>query len=215
MSASGVLTMKINWKIAIAAVVVLAALFWAFESVRPRSYEGEELNFGIGSGPVTVTNTSDAPVAAQLVGTGARSFTVASDAEGIAGTSVRQGSGRTTTQVFDLTMPPGLSVFTVAGGANVNFLANTTSRVEATVQPNENEARTVVLIAVVVIAAALFYMSHVNGHRWISASRRQQAADAEAHKVAERETFQRMFSRVASNPSGSAAVLPAQPSDKE
>ena len=54
--------MKFNWRVLIAFVVLVGAIFWGVDSVRTRSYSGTDLSFGIGSGPVSVTNSSDAAV---------------------------------------------------------------------------------------------------------------------------------------------------------
>jgi preprotein translocase subunit SecE len=191
---------KINWRVLIAVVVIMGALLWAVNTVRPQSYTGTNLNVGIGNGAVTVTNHSDTAVPAQLLGSGSRSFSVSSTTEGVFGSSTRTGSGGNFTQLFNLVLPPGVAMFTVAGGTSVTFLANATPRLEVTVQPvNESEARTTLAVAVVVILAALFYLSHTNGHRWLSASRRKQASDQAAKKLAESQTFRDMFDRVTSD----------------
>jgi preprotein translocase subunit SecE len=191
---------KINWRVLIAVVVIIGALFWAVNTVRPQSYTGMNLNFGIGNGTITVTNHSDTSVPTQLLGSGSRSFSVSSTTEGVSGSSTRAGSGGNFTQVFSLVLPPGVTIFTVAGGTSVKFLANATPRLEVSVQPvNESEARTTLAVAAVVIVAALFYLSHMNGHRWLSASRRKQASDQAAKKLAESQTFKDMFDRVTSD----------------
>ncbi len=93
--------MKFNWKILVAGLLVVVAAYWAQDSVRMRSYTGTNLSFGVGTGPVTVTNPSDQPVAVQLIGTGTRAFSISSAIEGLAGSSIKAGSGSSTTQVFD------------------------------------------------------------------------------------------------------------------
>jgi hypothetical protein len=186
--------MKLNWKVVVALVVIIGTTFWAVESVRSRSYSGTHLNFGIGSGPVTLTNPSNEPVPVQLVGTGARSFAISSTMDGISGSSTRQGTGRDTTQLFEFQAPPGVSEFTVARGTNVSLVANTATNLEAVVQSSTaSESRTIIIVAAVVVLGALFYISHINGHRWISASRRKAAADRSANRSAERVAFKRML----------------------
>jgi hypothetical protein len=168
--------MKMNWKSLVALALIVVALYWAVDSVRPRSYSGSNLNFAIGSGPVMVTNPADEPVSVQLVGTGTRSFSVTSTIEGVPDASTREGSGRNTTQLMDFALPPGASEFTVARGTNVNFVAGADNRLVAVVQPQgATEARTTVIVAAVVILGALFYISRTNGHRWIPTLGRQKA----------------------------------------
>ncbi len=176
--------MKINWRGLIALAVIAVALFWAVDSVRSRSYSGTNLNFAIGSGPVTVTNPSDEAIPVQLVGTGTRSFSVTTTLEGVSDASTREGTGRNTTQLLAFALPPGASEFTVARGANVNFVADTDTNLAATVQPqSESMARTTVIVAAVVILGALFYISRMNRHRWIGPMRRREAAQSLAESA--------------------------------
>lgn len=178
--------MKINWRGLIALALIVVAFYWAVDGVRSRSYSGTNLNFAIGSGPVTVTNPSDGPVAVQLVGTGTRSFSVTSTIEGVSDGSTRVGTGRDTSQLLEFMLPSGVSEFTVARGTNVNFVGGADTRLEATVQPQgATEARTTLIVAAVVILGALFYISRMNGHRWIGPIRRQAAVKQAARLVAE------------------------------
>jgi hypothetical protein len=186
--------MKFNWKALVALVVIIGATFWAVDTVRSRSYSGANLNFGVGSGTVIVRNPSTEPVPVQLVGTGTRSFTISSTMDGVTGSSTRQGTGRNTTQLFEFQVPPGVSEFTVVRGTNVSLVANTVTNLEATVQlSTESESRTTIIVAAVVILGSLFYISHLTGHRWISASRRKEASDRSASQLAERLAFKRML----------------------
>ena len=165
--------MKFNWRVLIAFVVLVGAIFWGVDSVRTRSYSGTDLSFGIGSGPVSVTNSSDAAVPVQLVGTGTRSFSVSSPTEGVSGSSSREGSGRTTSQLYEFELPPGISVFTVTRGSGMNFVASTNTPLEASVQPlNSGDSKTTIIVAVIVLLGTLFYLSRTTGHRWISHFRR-------------------------------------------
>jgi hypothetical protein len=145
------------------------------ETTRQRSYSGDNLSFGVGSGPVTVTNPSDAPVAVQLVSPESRSFSVSSTLDLETGTSTRVGSGREATHVFDFELPSGVSTFTVTRGRNVTFVAATDTSLDATVQAaNASEANMTLIAAAVVVLGSLFYISRSNGHRWIAPLRRKQ-----------------------------------------
>jgi hypothetical protein len=178
--------MKIKWKALVALAVIALALFWAVDTVRSRYYSGTDLNFGIGSGTVTLTNPSDEAVPVQLVGTGTRAFTVSSTMDGVSGSSTRQGTGRNTTQLFEFQVPSGVSEFTVARGTTVSLVANTATNLEAMVQPStESESRTVIIVAAVVVLGALFYISRMYSHRWFGPMRRRADAKEAAKVLAE------------------------------
>ena len=195
-------TKKINWKVLIALIVLVGASIWGIASLRTRSYSGSNLTFGVGSGPVTVTNLSDATMQVKLVGARPATFSVTSSIEGVAGRSTTQGSGRNATQLFEFALPPGVSEFTVIRSADVSFVSSGDTRLEASVQPlSAQDSQTTLLVAVIAIIASLFYLSSTNDHRWISASRRKKASDQAAAKEVESQTFKRMFGRLTSNKS--------------
>jgi hypothetical protein len=194
--------MKLNWKILIAIVVLVAASVWAVGSLLTRSYSGTGLNFGVGSGPITLTNPSDSALPAKLVSTRPGTFIVKSSIESVSGRSTtQQGSGRNNiTQAFEFMLPSGVSEFTVTGSGDVNFVASTDTRLEATVQPlSAGDSRSTFLVAVIVILGSLFYLSHSNGHRWISASRRKKARDQAAAQETERQNFKRIYEHATSD----------------
>jgi preprotein translocase subunit SecE len=170
--------MKLNaqtFKGIIAVAIIVGAIFWAVDSLRPRSYSGSNLNFPVGQGPVSMTNPSTSPVPVQLVAAGSRTFNIVSTIESISGTSTKQGTGASTSQLFEFNLPVGNSEFTISRGAGVTFVADTPTLLQATVNPMSNDtARTTVIVAIVVILAALFYLSHLTEHRWLSAWGRKQ-----------------------------------------
>lgn len=164
--------MKLNWntlKVVLAFVVIVGVAFWAVDSIRSRSYNGTNLSFDTGGGIITVTNPSDEPAAAQFIGSGSRTFWVSSTIEGVSGSSTREGTGSTRMHQFEFELPPGTSEFTVSGGTDVNFVADTDTELQATVDPMSSESRRITLIATaVVILGALFYASNVFDHRWLN-----------------------------------------------
>lgn len=163
--------MKINLKMIVAIVVMIGAVFWAVTSVRSAAYAGTDLDIAVGAGTVTVTNASDFPVSAQLTSSGARTFSVVSSIDGLAGTSARQGTGASTTQLFELSLPPGVSDFTVLRGAGVSFTAPG-SPLDVTVEAvSPNDLRTTIIVAAVVVLGGLFYLSRSTDHRWLSSLR--------------------------------------------
>ncbi|MBN8639678.1 MAG: hypothetical protein J0M07_30455, partial [Anaerolineae bacterium] len=150
--------MKINWKILIAAALMVIVAVWAVDSLRPRSYSGTDLNFAVGRGTITVNNPSDTALPVQLTGTGTRIFTVQSQDEALRGSSARQGSGRNVNQLLDFTLPTGLSTFTIVNGSGVNLVATSTVLLEATVQSmSGSESTTVLVVTLVVLLGAAFY----------------------------------------------------------
>ncbi len=160
--------MKINWKVLIAAVLIIVVGVWTVDTVRSRSFSGSDLNVATGHGIVTVTNSATEAVPVQLTSIGTRGFSVSSTDGGVTGVSTRQGSGRTATQLLEFALPPGHSSFTVVSNSVVSFVANSTSRLDVTVQPmSENELRTTLIVAAVAILLALFYISHATGHRLV------------------------------------------------
>lgn len=167
--------MKINWnlfKIALAFVVIVGVIFWAVDSIRSRSYSETNLSFDTAGGLITITNLSDDPVAAQLVSSGFRTFQVSSTIEGVNGSSTREGTGSTRTNQLGFELPPGTSEFTITGGTDIRFVADTDTELQATVNPLSGEARrNTLLAAVVVVFGALFYASNVVGHQWIKSLR--------------------------------------------
>lgn len=160
--------MKINWKLLVAVVVIVGAAVWAVSSVLPRSFSATKLTFAVGSGTVAINNPSDVPVAVQLVGKGSRTFTVASTIPTIAGSSVRQGTGNTSTQLFEYSLPPGKNEFSVTRGSDVNFVSASDTRLEAAVQPlSAADSRTTLIVAAVAILAGLYYISRTTQHRLV------------------------------------------------
>ncbi len=187
--------MKLNWKVLIAIVVLVGATIWGVNSLRTYSYSGTDLNFGVGGGPVTVTNPSVVPVPVQLVSS--RAFRVSSSIANVSGRSTTQGSGRGATQLFELAVPFGVSELVVTGDTNINFVASTNTLLDVVVQPlNAENSRTTLILAVVAVLGSLFFLSSTNDHRWISAARRKKALTIATTQEAERQTFKRTFGRI-------------------
>ena len=167
--------MKLNWnafKIALAFVVIVGVVFWAVDSVRSRSYSGANISFDTAGGIITVTNPSDDPLVAQFIDSGSRTFRVSSTIEEVNGSSTRVGTGSTSSHQFEFELPSGTSEFTVSGGRNVRFVADTATELQATVNPMSSESRRTTLIAAaVVVFGSLFYASNVTRHQWIKSLR--------------------------------------------
>jgi hypothetical protein len=174
---NGAIQMKTYLKIFLALVVIAGSIFWAVNSVRARSYAGTDLRVDVGGGAVTVTNPSEASVPLQLTSPGTRSFSVTSTVSASPASSTTQGEGRDRTQLFEFAVPSGVSEFTVTRGTNVSLIANSDADLQITVQPlPENEARNTLIAVAVVVLGALFFISSLTGHRWISPLRRREDA---------------------------------------
>jgi hypothetical protein len=168
--------MKINWRILVALALIIAAILWTASSVLPLTYSGTNLTFPVGSGPITITNPTNEVVPVKLTGTGARIFTVSSDIDEVSGSSVRVGTGSTSTQEFAFDLPPGASTIRVARGSNVNFVGDTDTRLEASAQPiGQDESRASIIVTAIVVLGALYYISRTTDHRWLNALRGKQA----------------------------------------
>ena len=172
--------MKFNmktFKVLLALVISIGIIFWTVNLVRPRSYEGANLNFSVGGGTVSITNPSQQAIAVQLLGTGTRGFRVASTIEGVSGSSTREGSGINSTQLFEFELPLGTSELTISNGKNVTFVANTTTMLNATVHPmSDSNFTTILVVTVIVVLGSLYYASNATDHVWISWLRSQFAS---------------------------------------
>ncbi|MBZ0318822.1 MAG: hypothetical protein K8L91_20570 [Anaerolineae bacterium] len=155
--------MKINWKVIVACIFIIGAVAWTANSIRSTSYSGTNLNFKVGSGAVTMTNPSREAVPVQLVGAGGL-FTVSSDIQGVSGLATR-GDTSSTAYSFDFALPPGVSEFTVVSTYDVEFVADTNTRLEATV--HASKIGTKIGILAVFVFVALFFISYVTSHRWL------------------------------------------------
>ena len=193
--------MKINWKILIPSILVIAAIFWTVDSVRPRSYSGINLNVSVGAGPVTITNATSDPAPVQLVGTGANAFSVSSNTTGLYGSSIRQSDqANVISQVFAFTVPVGVSTLAVTRGSNVTFVGNATLPLALSIQPlNGGDTTVTILVGLAIILGSLFYISRLTQHSWLKRFRRQETAAQVSERAAERESFKRRFGGITSD----------------
>jgi len=161
--------MKFNWKILVAVVVIVGAIFFAISSSQSQSYSGKDMTFAIGGGPVTITNPSDVAIPVQLIGTGTRSFSIVNTTmEGVIGSSTRDGNGSSATQTFEFDLPPGESEFSIARGKDVTFVATTDEILKATVLPAAaQDSQTLNIVVGIIILVMLYYISNTMNHSWI------------------------------------------------
>jgi hypothetical protein len=188
--------MKSNLKVIIALALIVVVIFWAVDSVRQRSYSGDNLSFAVGNGPVTVMNPSDEAITVQLVSPETRAFAVSTAIEGAAGTSAREGTGREAVHLWEFELPSGVSEFTITRGKNVTFTAIPSTDLEATVQPvNAGDARNTLIAAVAAVVALLYYVYRTTGFGLMGMMRRQVASDLAAKKLEEKAAFKRILDR--------------------
>lgn len=164
--------MKIEIKFIKAGLALLLALgfiVWSFTSLQSRAYTGEQLDFTVSAGTISVTNQSEQVISAQLTSMGTRAFRVTSSNQSLAGSSVRLEVGSVRSQLFELALPSGESAFSVSAGSAVNFIAaSANNQLLVTVAPmSEGSSRVLLIVTSLVVVASLFYASQVTEHQWL------------------------------------------------
>jgi hypothetical protein len=105
---------KINIRIVIALVIMVAIVFFAYNSVQSESYSGNELTFNT-SGVITLVNNASDP--ATVRATSPRTFTVTTtDTENRTMRATREGTGRTAIYAAEGTIAPGTTELKVTRG---------------------------------------------------------------------------------------------------
>lgn len=156
-------------KIVIALLVIAGTGYWAYDSVRTRSYEGTALQFTVGNGSrVNVSHDAEEPVTLDM--TASAGFAVTSTNTELSGTGTREGTGRDVVFRHQVELPAGTSDFRVTRGSNITFSMEGARGASAEVTPMDaDSARSTVLVALVVMLAALYYVSRTLDHRWLKA----------------------------------------------
>ncbi len=151
---------KFNWRLLVAVVVAVVAAYWVFDSTRIRSYTGSETSFGLGSGPVTVTNPTDEAIPVRLSSAGTRgTFAITSSEPEFPTASAREGTGSNVVHVIDLEIPPGETTLSVTRGTNVTFNTEGATPLQVVVHPlNADETRNTAIVGAIVIIGALLYL---------------------------------------------------------
>lgn len=152
-------------KIVIALLVIAGTAYWAYDSVRQRSYSGSGLEFVVGNGN-RISIANEAPVALDM--TASSSFAVTSSDTELGGSGTREGSGRSAIYRHAVELPEGDTEFRVTRGSNITVALAGSGSVEVT--PMEGDAaRSTIIVAIVIILGALFYLSRTLEHRWLKA----------------------------------------------
>lgn len=170
--------MKTKIQVAVAVLIMIAAGYWGYTTVRTYEYTGSNIMFRVGAGHAVVTNPSDAPIPIEMrSGERIASFRVASPELGLSQTSKRQGTGRDAFHAAYFDLPPGQSRIEIVSGNDVRMISRADARITATVTPvSASTVRWVLILSGGVILWALYYMSSATGHRWIGALRGKSAS---------------------------------------
>ena len=161
---------KIRMILAVAVIIVTAT--WSFNSVRQRNYSGSKFFFEVGRGYVVVTNPGKEAIPVEMRSHGrAATFTIQSTDLDLRESAKRVGTGRNAYYAVKFELPPGQAKIDVARGSNVIFLSGSNQRIEATVTPLEaGSVSANIGFAIIVILAALHYISKLQDHQWLKAA---------------------------------------------
>jgi hypothetical protein len=164
---------KAKIQITIAVLIMIAAAYWGFTSIRSYTYRGSNIMFPVGGGHAIVTNPSDTPIEIEMrSGERTASFAIASPDLGLTESAKRQGSGRDAFYAVKFELPPGQARVDVTRGNGVMMISRADTPLEATVVPiSSSTMRWILILAGGVIVWALYYVSRVTEHRWIGALR--------------------------------------------
>ncbi len=171
--------MKTKIQLVVAILVIVGVAYWAYTSVRALRYVGANIMFPVGSGHVVIQNPGNEPIPIEMRSGGrTANFRVASGALDLAEAAKRQGTGRDAYYSVNFDLPPGQARIDVTWGSGVQLISRSDTRIEAVVTPLASGSMRWILIgAGAVIAYALYYMSRVTQHRWLSTLRTRLAGN--------------------------------------
>lgn len=129
--------------------------------------------FPIGSGHVVIKNLGTEAIPIEMRAEGRTTiFRIASSDLGLAESAKRQGSGRDAYYAIHFDLPPGQVRIDVTRGSGVQLISRADTPIEAVVTPlAANSIRWTLIGAGGVIAWALYYISKVTEHRWLTTLR--------------------------------------------
>lgn len=162
------MTMKII-RIVVAFAVILFVIVQVFNSINPTTYDGDSFEFLVSNGAIVMTNESDTSQTIQVVSNGSRTFRVVSANPDLTRSSEMLGTGADRTQLRELSLPEGVSEFTVERGTNMRVIATDVNALQAVVYPVSSEtSRAYVIAAGIVSLLALFFASATVEHQWMN-----------------------------------------------
>ena len=169
--------MKTKIQVAFALLVIVGAVYWAFNTARSYTYVGNNIMFPVGGGHAIVKNTSNAPIPIEMrSGERIASFRVTSADLGMTQSSKRQGTGRDAFHAVYFDLPPGQARIDITSGSGVQMISRGETRIEATVVPvSATSVRWVLILSGGVSLWALYYMSSAINHSWVGALRGKKA----------------------------------------
>lgn len=164
--------MRINLKVVVAMVILVGVIYIAYTTVAQQQYSGEQLQFTVNTGSALVENETGEPVAVTM--TSGRVFTVASSESGDDFVSAREGSGRNTRHVAAGELSATSQELRITRGSDVTFDLTGNGSLQVTVTPrSQSEISTIIIVAVVVVAGLLYYISRETKHAWLGMLRRK------------------------------------------
>jgi hypothetical protein len=152
----------------LALMAIIGVSYWAFDTLRQRTFTGENLAFEVGTGHVLISNPGDEPVPIEMRSAGQTPFRIKSAALGLHESSALQGTGSDIYHVLTFELPPGRNTIYVTSGSGVWFISSATIPLQATVTPLRMEdVQLTIMFAGAVILIALYCISNTMQHRWI------------------------------------------------
>lgn len=156
---------KINFRVVVALIVIVGAIYLAYDAVQTETLSGQTLNITT-SGVMKVTNSADEPATVNT--TAKRTYTIS--VSGQEKTTIRpthEGSGASSAYIAEIELPPGLTTLSVTRGSDVTFDLQASAPLKATVGARSDEAnRSVIFLAAAVCIASVVYMSFATQHAW-------------------------------------------------
>jgi hypothetical protein len=165
-------SMKNILVVALALMAIFTVSYWAYDTLRQRTFAGNNLAFAVGSGHVLVTNPGNVPVWVEMRSAGRIPFRIKSNSLGLYQTSTRQGIDPDRQYELIFEVPPGQTTIYVTRGSGVWFYSTSPVRLQATVSPLRMEGiRLIVMTTSAVMCIALYFISNAMQHRWIQVLR--------------------------------------------
>lgn len=160
-------------RVIIAVAIIIGVSFWCIDRIMTRNYQGARIAFDVGNGSVVITNPGQNPILTEMRSSGrTANFRIESPENNLRESSTRQGTRSNAYHAIQLELPSGQSTINITSGSNVRFLSPSDQRISAVVTPLNSESMRLTIIAtLIIIVAALFYISRLYDHQWITSLR--------------------------------------------
>jgi hypothetical protein len=167
--------MKINFKVVIALLLIVAIAYFAFNAVQKETVSGTELSF-VTSG-VAVVNATE-PVS--LLAVSPRTFTLTSTDTDL-GTirPAREGSGRDLRYIVDMELGQGRTQLQVTRGADINFTLSGSETINVTLAARDDDGNRNILIGAAIASLLLLaYSGYSTRDTWMGMIRKNRSTTA-------------------------------------